>query len=112
MDEVKVDGNENILSDEINSGVTNSSLNDNSQPSLTRREMKYLKKNRYMSIKDNPSYKSFIIFNKKNGQMVEIKAASSFHACKIIGSKPNQVKVISENTLKMITEAENKVENS
>ena len=66
---------------------------------LSRREMKYLKKNRYMEIKDNPEYKDFILFNKKTGQMVEIKASSSFHACKIIGWKPNQVRLIPRDVI-------------
>lgn len=80
---------------DINETTNVSEAQDQFQPNpLTRREMKYLKKNRYFDIKDNPSYKDFILFNKKTGQMVEIKASSSFHACKIIGWKPNQVTLI------------------
>jgi len=63
---------------------------------LTRREMKYLKRSRYLETKDSPQYKTFVLFNKKTGQMVELNAASSFHACKTIGWKPNQVRVIAQ----------------
>jgi len=69
-------------------------------PPLTYREMKSLKKNRYEEIMDNPKCtKSYVLKNKKTGQIVEIKAFSSFHACNIIGWKPNKVSVIEEKDL-------------
>ena len=70
---------------------------------LTRREMKYLKRSRYLETKDSPQYKTFVLFNKKTGQMVELNAASSFHACKTIGWKPNQVRVIAQKEIAIET---------
>ena len=69
-------------------------------PQLTYKEAKSLKKARYESIVDNPRFKnSYVLLNQKTGQVVEIKAASSFHACNIIGWKYKQVKVIMVNSL-------------
>jgi hypothetical protein len=62
-------------------------------PSVGLKEMKALKKARYNEIAEK--YKtSFVLKKKKTGQIVEIRAASSFHACKIIGWKPTQVSVL------------------
>ena len=64
-------------------------------PPLTRKEAKALKRSDYDKIaeKFNTSY---VLKNTKTGQIVEIRAASSFHACNIIGWKPNRVKILSE----------------
>ena len=66
-------------------------------PPLTFKEMKSLKKARYQeNIMNNAMFKNaYLLLNKKTGQMAEIRAASSCHACNIIGWKLNQVKLIS-----------------
>ena len=67
---------------------------------LTYKEFKALKKANYNQIA--PKFnKSFLIKNIKTGQIVEIRAASSYHACNIIGWRPRRVKVLEE---KMIVE--------
>lgn len=70
-------------------------------PPLTFKEMKALKRSRYQeSIMNNSMFKkSYVLFNKKTGQMAEIRAASSFHACNIIGWKKNQVRLIKEKVI-------------
>ena len=62
-------------------------------PPLTWKEIKSLKRNRYFDIKDKYN-KAFVLQNKRTNQIAEIQAASSFHACKIIGWKSNRTKVI------------------
>ena len=70
-------------------------------PSLTYKEAKALKRSRYGEIEKNPRFKnSYVLLNKRTNQIVEIKAASSFHACNIIGWKANRVQVLATNTLK------------
>ena len=68
----------------------------NDPPPLTFKEAKALKKSNYDDkIKDNPRFKNaYVLRNKRTGQIVQIRAASSFHACNIIGWKPNKVKVL------------------
>ena len=64
---------------------------------LTFKEMRSLKKARYEEVHNNPKFKKvYLLKNTKTGQMVEVRAASSYHACKIIGWKPNKVVVMSE----------------
>ncbi len=68
-------------------------------PPLTYKEARALKKARYEDVIKNPKFKqSFVLLNKKTGQIVEIKAASSFHACNIIGWKPNKVTILAINS--------------
>jgi len=62
-------------------------------PPLTWKEIKSLKRNRYFDIKDKFD-KAFVLQNKRTDQIAEIQAASSYHACKIIGWKSNRTKVI------------------
>lgn len=62
-------------------------------PPLTIREMKALKRSRYEDIKDKYDT-AFVLRNKKTGQIAEIRAISSYQACKIIGWKSNEVRVI------------------
>jgi len=71
-------------------------LQKNEVPSLGYKEIRALKKARYAeNIHKNPKFTdAFVILNKKTGQMVELKASSSAHACNIIGWKPNKVKLI------------------
>ena len=70
-------------------------------PPLTFKEAKALKKSDYdLKIKDNPMFKNmYVLRNKRTGQIVQIRAASSFHACNIIGWKPNKVKVLAEQPI-------------
>lgn len=68
---------------------------------LTYKEMKSLHKARYEDIVQNPKFKNaYLLKNTKTGQMVEIRAASSFHACNIIGWKPNKVSVVQITEIK------------
>ncbi len=57
------------------------------------KDTRSLKASRYGEIKDKFST-TFVIKNKKTGMIVELKAASSTHACKLIGWRPNNVKLI------------------
>lgn len=68
---------------------------------LTYKEIRALKKARYdEDILDHPKCnKAYTLKNKKTGQVVEINAASSYHACNIIGWKANKVIVIKEKIL-------------
>jgi len=80
--------------------------NDGEQPQepppLTRKEMKALKRSCYEEkIMNNSRFKkAYLIKNIKTGQIVEIRAASSFHACNIIGWKVNRVRILSEKEIK------------
>jgi hypothetical protein len=70
-------------------------------PPLTYKEMKYLKRSRYETdVMNNPKFKkAYLLKNIRTGQMAEIRAASSFHACNIIGWKVNRVVVMSEKDI-------------
>jgi hypothetical protein len=69
-------------------------------PPLGYREMKYLKRANYEKIVANPKFThSYLLQNKRTGQMAEIKAASAYHACNIIGWKANKVQVIMEKEI-------------
>jgi hypothetical protein len=63
--------------------------------------MRALKKSRYETdMLDNPRCtKAYLLKNKKTGQIVELRAFSSFHACNLIGWKPNKVVVLEEKDL-------------
>jgi len=67
-------------------------------PPITWREIKYLKKAKYHEVKDNFT-KAYILLNKRTGQIVEVNAASSFHACNIIGWKARKVRVLETKDL-------------
>ena len=73
---------------------------------LTRKEAKALKKSKYASkTANNDKYtKMYIIRNKKTNQVVELRAASSFHACNIIGWKPRKVQVLDVRTIEIENE--------
>ena len=63
--------------------------------------MKYLKRANYEKIANNPKFKNaYLIQNKRTGQMAEIRAASAYHACNIIGWKANKVQVLQEREIK------------
>jgi len=60
---------------------------------LTWKEERALKKARYNEI--FPKFKkAYVLRNKRTGQIAEIRAASSFHACNIIGWKMRKVEVL------------------
>lgn len=66
---------------------------------IFKKEIKSLKNYKYnTNIKKFPN--SYLICNKKTGVIVEINAASSMHACKIIGWNPRRVSVIDVIDLK------------
>jgi hypothetical protein len=71
---------------------------------LTFKEMRALKRANYETkIMNNPNYKNvYLLGNTKTGQMVAIRAASSFHACQIIGWKPNRVKLLGTKSIEEI----------
>ena len=69
--------------------------NSNNPPSLTRRDYQSLKKSKYSDVFKKYD-KSFVLKNKKTGAIAEIRGVNAFHACKFIGWKPQQVKVLSE----------------
>lgn len=61
---------------------------------LGMKEMKALKRAQYEEkIKPNFS-KTYVLFNKKTGQIAGIKGASSHHACNIIGWRPRAIQVL------------------
>ena len=62
-------------------------------PSIGWREIKALKRSRYLDVKDKYD-KAFILSNKRTKQVVEIQAASSLQACQMIGWKPRHIKVL------------------
>jgi hypothetical protein len=49
-----------------------------------------------------------VIRNKRTGQIVEIRAASSYHACNIIGWKHTQVKLLEEKEIDLSYSFEDK----
>jgi hypothetical protein len=62
---------------------------------LTPKDIKSLKNSNYEN--ESKKYnKIFIIKNKKTKQIVEVKAASTVHACKFIGWRPRQTILIEE----------------
>ena len=73
-------------------------------PSLTWKEMKALKKSRYHEIFDKFDH-SYVLKNKRTGQIVEIRAASSFHACNIIGWRKNKVVILEEKIIGKVNES-------
>jgi len=79
---------------------------------ITWKEIKALNKSRYDQIRTKFK-KTFIIANKRTGQIVEISAASSIHACKIIGWKSRKVRVleVKENKDYISQESDKKVKN-
>lgn len=63
------------------------------QPTISIKDIKALKRSNYSKIADKFQF-AYVIKNKKTGLVVEIRAASSVHACNIIGWRPKQVKLI------------------
>lgn len=63
------------------------------QPTISMKEFKSLKRADYDKIVEKYPL-AYVIRNKKTGLVVQIQAASSYHACKIIGWRPRQVELI------------------
>jgi hypothetical protein len=60
---------------------------------LTLKELKSLHRNKYEQVREKFK-KAFVIRNKKTNQIVELVAASSTHACSLIGWRPRSVQVL------------------
>lgn len=80
-------------------------------PPLTYKEGRALKRSRYSEIA-NKFNTAYVLKNTKTGQIVEIRAASSFHACNLIGWKPNRVVVMSQSVIATNTDKEIKREDT
>jgi hypothetical protein len=62
---------------------------------IDRKDYSYLKKNKYEEQRKKWK-KTFVLQHLKHpDKVVELRAASSFHACTMIHWKPNQVRVVS-----------------
>lgn len=59
------------------------------QSLVSFKDSQNLKKNRYFEIKDKYET-AYILQNKKTGRIVEIKAATPYHAMRLVGWKPKQ----------------------
>ncbi len=88
-----IDVKPNIDMDKIINDVTSNKPSVNMSLS---REMKNLKKNNYEEIR-HKFPKSFTLKNIKTGQVVEINAASSLHACNLVRWRPRHVRIIESN---------------
>jgi hypothetical protein len=73
--------------------VTNEETVDNAPPPLGWRELKALRQNKY-SDKSSKFDNAFVIKHKRTGMIVELRAASSVHACTLIGWRPKQVTLL------------------
>ena len=60
------------------------------QPVLTYKDHKSLKRSKYNEEASKFRY-AYVLQNRKTGAIVELRAASSFHACNMIGWRPNKV---------------------
>src|ERR1035437_8963255 len=78
--------------DDIVKGITNAMSYDKSEY-LTAKDIKNLKRNRYdlIATKFNEGY---VLRNFKTKQVVEIRAASGYHAIGLIGWRPRHSEVI------------------
>lgn len=68
-------------------------------PSVGFKEFKALKRARYNEVAPRFN-KVFVLRKVKTEQVVELRAASSYHACKMIGWKPNDVRLVEEKEFK------------
>jgi len=71
---------------------------------LGEKEFRCLKRNKYEEL--SRSYtKSFLLQHKKyHNKVVEIKATTPAHACYLIGWKPNQVILLQEKEVEVVSE--------
>ena len=82
-------------------------LIEDKAPTLGIKELKALKKSKYHEIVDKFNT-IYVIKNKRTGVIVELRGASSFHCCNLIGWRPRHVTVIEEKDAPI----ENQVEES
>jgi hypothetical protein len=77
----------------VTATVTDQLEEEEEIPPLTYKEARALKKAKYHEVapKFNTAY---LLKNIRTGQIVELRAASSAHACNIIGWKPRKVRVL------------------
>lgn len=62
-------------------------------PVMTEKDVKNLVRSKYSELRGK--FKTaFVIQNTKTGVIAELKAASSFHACNLIGWKPQHTRLI------------------
>ncbi|MFA5313520.1 MAG: hypothetical protein WC375_09440 [Methanomassiliicoccales archaeon] len=83
-------------------------LHKEENPTLSWKEIHALKKSKYYKVSQEFS-DVFVLKNKKSGMVVEMKAATSFHAASMIGWKPKQVIVLEHrvaNNASQVSEAE------
>jgi hypothetical protein len=88
--------------------VADSSKVESDEPApLTWKEAKALKRSKYAStVAENDKFtKNYVIRNKQTNQVVELRAASSIHACNLIGWKPRKVEVLATHPAKAKAEA-------
>lgn len=89
------------LKEQIEDGIKQEQKQEKKQviiPPIGPREIRALNDNRYEKISKNFD-RIFLIQNKRTQQIVELRAASSFHACTLIGWRPRHVKVIEEKSI-------------
>lgn len=79
------------------------------QPTITIKELKALKRARYSDIANKFRY-AYVLRNKKTGLVVELRAASSLHACNMIGWRKNNARLIEVIDKQKETNAEIKKE--
>ncbi|MFW5803995.1 MAG: hypothetical protein ACOCWG_02070 [bacterium] len=60
---------------------------------LTRKDMKAMKRSRYSEKSDGYKY-TFVVKNKKTGQIAELNASSPLQATNFIGWRPRHVKIL------------------
>jgi hypothetical protein len=70
-----------------------------SPPPLTLKELKALKRSKYMQKKDSFD-KAFIIRNKRTGQIVEINATNAYQAAGFVGWRPRHIETLEVHDVK------------
>ena len=63
---------------------------------LNEAEMKRLKNSGYGKDTGDESWKTYVIRNKRNGKIAELRAASAVHAARMIGWRPRHITVLEE----------------
>ncbi len=63
-------------------------------PLIDEKDMKNLKKSKYEQM--SSKWSKVYVLQHKTGKVVELKAASPLHACKMIGWRHRHVKILSE----------------
>jgi len=87
---VRTDITAEDIKEQIESGIEEETV---IIPPIGPREVKALNRNNYEKVSQNFD-KLFLIQNKKTQQIVELRAASSVHACNLIGWRPKNVIVL------------------